>query len=101
MKASLTVLFAALLVTANAASGTEIDLRKITCKEAVALPQDTLDLVSVWIDGFLSDDEDEESMIVDFSETDTGEIKTFCQKHPDTKLLQAVENLEQETSQGE
>lgn len=77
-----------------AAQTQKVDLRKMTCKEAIALPEATLDLVSVWIDGFMSDNDDPESMVVDFSGTDADEIKAVCQNNPGTRLLQAVEDLE-------
>lgn len=95
--------FTALIVLlfATAAHAQKIDLRTITCKEAIALPEDTLDVVSVWIDGFMSDDDDPESMVVDFSETDSDEIKAVCQKIPSAKLLHAVEDLEDQASDDE
>lgn len=87
-------LVAIVLVMTRTAQAQTIDLRTITCKEAVTLSKDTLDLVSAWIDGHLSDDDDAESMVVDFSETDAEDLRNYCQQHPKNKLIEAAENLE-------
>jgi len=96
MKTYFVTLFGLLIATTTVAHAQDVDMRKFTCKEAIALPEDSLARVSAWIDGFMSDDDDPASMVVDFSETDADEIKAYCKNNPNIKLLQAVENLEEQ-----
>lgn len=79
------------------ASAQTIDVRTITCKEVAALPDETLELFAVWLDGFLADDENAEDQKVDLAaaEDDAEEIKAYCTKHPALPLLQAMEQLEE------
>jgi len=76
------------------ANAQTIDFRTAKCQEIAALPLDTLDFVSVWIDGYSADEEDAESMKADFSGTDADDIKAYCQQHPDTAFLKAVEEMD-------
>lgn len=84
------------LASASASAQT-IDVRTVTCKEAAALPDGTLGLLAVWLDGFLADDDNAEDQKVDLAaaEDDAEEIKAYCTKHPALPLLQAMEQLEE------
>ncbi len=73
-----------------------IDLRSIKCSEFAALPVETQDVVAVWLDGFLADDQAPDGLLVDFSETDADFIKEQCQKTPNAGLLASVEAMPDE-----
>jgi hypothetical protein len=85
----------ALLGAASVCAQT-IDLRTIKCSEFAALPVETQELVAVWLDGFLADDQAPDGLLVDFSETDADFIQEQCQKTPNAGLLASVEAMPDE-----
>lgn len=84
----------AVFLAPNMAWAQTIDFRTATCKDFIALPEDAADLAATWLDGFMSDEEDAETMSVDLSGTDAADIKAYCEKNLATKLVQAVESME-------
>jgi len=80
-----------LMLGLTTAQAQTIDFRTYKCSKFIALPENIQELVAVWLDGFLSDDEDPQSMQVDFAGTDTDEIRTYCQSNPGALLPSAAE----------
>jgi hypothetical protein len=96
------VKYAALLVVAvpflaaDSVSAQTIDVRIIKCKEVAALPDVTLRLLAVWLDGYLADDERPEDGKADLAAAQDAaeDIQAHCERNPTKGLLQAVEALE-------
>lgn len=95
MKYPLLLVLAVPCLAAGPAAAQTIDIRAITCKEAAALPDETLELLSVWLDGYLADDENPEDAKVDLAavQEDAQEIRDHCERNPDATVLQAAEAL--------
>lgn len=86
-----------LLVSCASASPSlaqRLDVKTLTCKEFMGLPPDTVDKLSIWLDGLTADEDDLESMRVDVSDMDADDIKDYCAKNPSIGLLQALEKVE-------
>lgn len=94
MKSQALVLSLLLLLTPSYAHAAQFNFKTATCKEFVALPDKTLDLAALWLEGFLSDEEDPESMEVDLMDTDADEIKANCLKNPKANLIKTVESMD-------
>jgi hypothetical protein len=84
------------LLATEPVSAQTINVRTVTCKEVAALPEATLKLLAVWLDGFLADDESPADANVDLAsvQEDADDIRAHCAAHPATGLLQAMEELE-------
>ena len=93
MKKILCLTVALTLLGAPSVCAQTIDLRTIKCSEFAALPVETQDVVAVWLDGFLADDQAPDGLQVDFSETDADFMKEHCQKTPNAGLLAAFEAM--------
>jgi hypothetical protein len=96
MRSIIGLALAASILAVAPANAQTIDFRTVKCQEIAALPIETLDFVSVWLDGYSADEEDAESMKADFSGTDADEIKAYCQQHPDPAFLKAAEEMDKE-----
>lgn len=96
MKQILGLTVALALLGAPSVCAQTIDLRTIKCSEFAALPLETRDLVAVWLDGFLADDQAADGLQVDFLEIDADFIENHCQKTPNAGLLAAVEAMPDE-----
>jgi hypothetical protein len=96
MKNVITVAVAVSFLALAPATAQTIDMRNVKCKDVAALPKDALEMIAVWLDGFFADDDDADSMKVDFTATraDGEKIKAFCQKNPTVGVLQAAEALD-------
>lgn len=94
MRVFIGLALAALLVAAAPLNAQTVDFRTVKCQEIAALPLDSIDFVSVWLEGYSADEEDEESMQFDLSGTDAEDIKAFCEQHPEMGLLQAVDAMD-------
>ena len=87
----ITAVAVALFVLSSAAHAEAINLKTYTCSEFVSLPEETKDLVAVWLDGYLADDEAADGLTVDFSGTDADELSEFCAANSGSTVLQAAE----------
>lgn len=83
-------------ILSSAAHAETINLRTYKCSEFVSLTEETKDLVSVWLDGYLADDEAADGLTVDFSGTDADELSEYCAANSESTVLQAAEGPETE-----
>ncbi|WP_072396303.1 HdeA/HdeB family chaperone [Hyphomicrobium sp. CS1GBMeth3] len=96
MKHPVAIVLAVPFLAAASVKAQTIDVRTITCKEVAALPDATLRLLAVWLDGYLADDESPEDAKVDLAaaQEDAEDIQAHCEQNPAMGLLQAAEALE-------
>lgn len=96
MKYPIALVLAVPFLAAAPVEAQTIDVRAMTCKEVAALPDATLRLIAVWLDGYLADDESPEDMKVDLAaaQEDAEDIREHCEQNPAMSLLQAAEALE-------
>jgi acid stress chaperone HdeB len=92
-KIARSVLVAALLLAANAAHAQSVDLSKIKCKDFIELPKETAYAITVWLDGYFTDEED--PAVVDFDRLKAmGEkLGAFCSQNPKMGLITAAESV--------
>ncbi|MGD9783259.1 MAG: HdeA/HdeB family chaperone [Hyphomicrobiaceae bacterium] len=84
----------ALVLGSTVVDAQTINLRTFKCADFVKLKPDTRDLVAIWLDGHLADDEAPDGLTVDFSGSDADGILAICKKSPGTDLLKAAEQAE-------
>ena len=88
------VIFAAVAVLAPASAHAQVvDLSTIKCKDFIELPKDTVNAITMWLDGYYTDEED--PAVVDFDKLKAkGEkLNAFCVQNPRMGLMTAAENV--------
>ena len=88
---------AALVVTAlfvaQAARAQSVDLSKLTCKEFTELPKETATAITMWLDGYFTDEEDPAVVDFDKLKVKADKLGAFCVQNPRMGLLTAAENV--------
>jgi len=92
-KVASAVLVAAALLAAAPAHAQVIDLSTLRCKQFIELPKETLNAVTLWLDAYLTDEE--ESAIIDFDKMKgkADRLTAYCAQNPEMSLMTAAENV--------
>ena len=92
-KVASAVLVAAALLAAAPAHAQVIDLSTLRCKQFIELPKETLNAVTLWLDAYLTDEE--ESAIIDFDKMkgDAEKLSAYCTKNPTAGLITAADEV--------
>ena len=90
-KVASAVLVAAALLAAAPADAQVVDLSTLRCKQFIELPKETLNAVTLWLDAYLTDEE--ESAIIDFDKmkADSEKLGAYCQKNPTVGIITAAD----------
>ena len=87
------VLIAVTLFAADAADAQSVDLSKIKCKEFIELPKETSYAITVWLDGYFTDEEDPAVVDFDRLKAMAEKIGAFCSQNPKMGLITAAESV--------
>ena len=92
-KVASAVLVAAALLAAAPADAQVIDLSTLRCKQFIELPKEALNAVTLWLDAYLTDEE--ESAIIDFDKMKgkADRLTAYCAHNPDMSLMTAAESV--------
>jgi len=92
-KVASAVLVAAAVLAAAPADAQVVDLSTLRCKQFIELPKEALNAVTLWLDAYLTDEE--ESAVIDFDKMKdkTGRLAAYCAQNPETSLMTAAENV--------
>ena len=92
-KVASTVLVAAALLAAAPAAAQVVDLSTLSCKQFIELPKETLNAVTLWLDAYLTDEE--ESAVIDFDKMKgkAERLAAYCAQNPEMGLMTAAENV--------
>ena len=92
-KVASTVLVAAALLAAAPADAQVVDLSTLSCKQFIELPKETLNAVTLWLDAYLTDEE--ESAVIDFDKMKgkAERLAAYCTQNPEMSLMTAAENV--------
>jgi len=83
----------AMTLATNAAHAQSVDLSKIKCKEFIELPKETAAAITMWLDGYFTDEED--PAVVDFDKLKAmaEKLGSFCVQNPRMGLIGAAESV--------
>jgi hypothetical protein len=76
---------------AMAAEPQKLDLANVTCKQFTMLPKETIWTVTVWLDGYYTDEEDPTVVDIDKLKVKAEQLVSFCTENPKASLLAAAE----------
>jgi acid stress chaperone HdeB len=94
LKAANAVLIVAALVTAvGPANGQTIDLATIKCKDFIELSKETIATLTVWLDGYYTDEEDAAVFEPDRLKSKAEKLTAFCAQNPKLGLMTAAEGV--------
>src|SRR5262245_27669729 len=89
-------LFAFGMILALASSGARaqpIGLSTMKCKEFIELPKDIIVTLTIWLDGYYTDEEDAAVVEFDKLRVKADKLVSFCAQNPKTGVLMAAENV--------
>ena len=78
---------------ATAANAQVVDLSTIKCKDFIELPKDTVNAVTMWLDGYYTDEEDPAVVDFDKMKGKADKLVAFCQANPKMGLMSAAESV--------
>ena len=88
---------AALVVTGpvapGSAHGQTIDLATIKCQDFIKLSKETIATLTVWLDGYYTDEEDAAVFEPDKLKTKAEKLAAYCAQNPKQGLMTAAENV--------
>jgi hypothetical protein len=87
------VFLAAVVFAAEAADAQAIDLSAITCKEFIELPKETATAIVMWLDGYLTDDDDPAIIDVNKTKAKAERLLAHCAQNPALSFMAAAENV--------
>src|SRR5712692_2480777 len=94
LKAANAVLIVAALVTAvGPANGQTIDLATLKCKDFIELSKETITTLTVWLDGYYTDEEDAAVFEPDKLKVKAEKLTAFCAQNPKRGLMTAAESV--------
>jgi len=88
-----TIVVAAAVLTAAPANAQIVDLSTIKCKDFVELPKDTVNAVTMWLDGYYTDEEDPAAVDFDKLKAKAEKLGAFCVQNPRMGLMTAAESV--------
>jgi acid stress chaperone HdeB len=93
VKLASAVLLAASLFGAEAALAQGVDLSTMKCKDFIELPRDTVNAVTLWLDGYFTDEEDPAVVDLDKMKVKAEKLGAYCVQNPNSGLMSAAESV--------
>jgi acid stress chaperone HdeB len=87
------ILVAVASLAAASADAQVVDLSTLRCKQFIELPKETLNAVTLWLDAYLTDEE--ESAVIEFDKMQgkAERLAAYCAQNPEMSLMTAAENV--------
>src|SRR5260370_188015 len=85
------MIVAAAVLAAASADAQVVDLSTIKCKDFVELPKDTVNAITLWLDGYYTDEEDPAVVDFDKLKAKAEKLGAFCVQNPRIGLMTAAE----------
>jgi acid stress chaperone HdeB len=86
------VVLASLLV-AGPVRAQSINLATLKCREFIELSKETTAMLTVWLDGYYTDEEDAALFEPDKLKIKTEKLNGFCAQNPKMSVMMAAENV--------
>jgi acid stress chaperone HdeB len=93
LKAARAVFIAATLASASPSHAQTINLANLKCKEFIDLSKETIATLTVWLDGYYTDEEDAAVFEPDKLKSKAEKLTAFCAQNPKMALMTAAENV--------
>jgi len=87
------VFVAAAVFVPDGAHAQAIDLAAMKCKEFIQLPKDTATALTMWLDGYLTEEDDPAVLDLDRIRERAERLAVFCARSPEIGLVAAAEEI--------
>jgi hypothetical protein len=87
------ILAAAVSLAGTSADAQAVDLSTIKCKDFAELPKETLNAITMWLDGYYTDEEDPAVVDFDKLKAKAEKLTAFCVQNPRMGLMTAAESI--------
>jgi hypothetical protein len=78
---------------AQLAQAQALDLSALKCKDFVELPKDTVNAITLWLEGYLTDEADPTVVDLDQLKAKAERLAMLCGQNPDMSVLVAAEDV--------
>ena len=92
-RVAIAALVAAGSLAAQPGNAQLVDLSTLRCKQFIELPKETVNAVTMWLDGHLTDEEDPAVVDFDKMKHKAGRLAAYCGQNPEMSLMTAAENI--------
>jgi acid stress chaperone HdeB len=82
-----------LLLFAAPADAQVVDLSTLKCRDFIELPKDTVNAITMWLDGYYTDEEDPAVVDFDKMKGKAEKLGAFCAQNPKMGLMTAAESV--------
>jgi acid stress chaperone HdeB len=93
LKVASGALIVASMLAAGPAGGQSINLATIKCRNFVELSKDTIATLTVWLDGYYTDEEDAAVFEPEKLKTNAEKLTAFCAQNPKMSVMTAAESV--------
>jgi acid stress chaperone HdeB len=93
LKAAHAVLIAATVLLAGPADGQAFNLSTMKCKDFIELPKDTISTLTVWLDGYYTDEDAAAVFEPDKLKSKADKLSAYCALSPNLGLMTAAEGV--------
>jgi HdeA/HdeB family len=87
------IVIAVAVFAAPRAHAQALDLSALKCKDFVELPKDTINAITLWLEGYLTDEGDPVVLDLDQMKAKAERLMTLCAQNPDMSVLAAGEDV--------
>jgi hypothetical protein len=89
----LAALVVVVLFAAGPAAAQQVQLSKLRCRDFIELPKETVAQVTLWLDGYYTDEEDPAVVDLDKMKGKAEKLVSFCAQNPRLRLMTAAEDV--------
>ena len=93
MKLAGAILVAASLCVAGVAKAQQIELAQLRCRAFIDLPKETIANITMWLDGYYTDEEDPAVIDFDKMKSKAEKLVAYCAQNPKVRLMTAAEDV--------
>src|SRR5947209_15702312 len=91
--ANAALVITALLAAAGPVDGQTIDLATLKCKDFIELSKETITTLTVWLDGYYTDEDDAAVFERDKLKAKAEKLTAYCAQNPKSGLMTAAESV--------
>jgi acid stress chaperone HdeB len=92
-RVAIAALVAAGSLAAQSGHAQLVDLSTLRCKQFIELPKETVNAVTMWLDGHLTDEEDPAVVDFDKMKLKAERLAAYCGQNPEMSLMTVAANI--------
>ena len=86
-------ILAAASLCVGAAQAQQVELSKLRCRAFIDLPKETIANITMWLDGYYTDEEDPAVVDFDKMKIKADKLVAYCAQNPKVRVMTAAEDV--------